>query len=99
VASHKGEKFLSARVSVGTTASSRDSYRYATITVKRPYLMVEQRLHTYRTNWTLHCLLQTPWPETGDYNGVMGLCQAQVSGSRLQDNRIHMIIMIILKIL
>jgi len=53
VASHKGEKFLSARVSVGTTASSRDSYRYATITVKRPLTLVEQRLHTYRTNRTL----------------------------------------------
>jgi len=61
--------------------------------------MVEQRLHTYRTNWTLHCLLQTPWPETGDYTSVMGSCQARAGGSLLQGDRIHMIIMIILKIL
>jgi len=51
----KGEKFSSARVSVGTAASSRDAYhlRHNTCQTTFYYCMVEQRLHTYRTNWTL----------------------------------------------
>ena len=55
--------------------------------------MVEQRLHTYRTNRTLLCLLQTLWPETGDYTGGRARCQVRLG----QDYRIYMIIMIILK--
>ena len=54
---------------------------YATIIVKRP-IVVEQRLHTYRTNWTLLWLLQTVKPETGDYTGVMELCQARNAKGR-----------------
>ena len=36
---------------------------YATIIVNDLLLMVEQRLHTYRTNWTLLLLLQTVSPK------------------------------------
>ena len=48
-------KFPSARVRAGAVGFSPTATHtiYATITVKRPYCMVEQRLHTYRTNWTL----------------------------------------------
>lgn len=46
------------------TEVDRDAYGYATIIVKRPeLLLVEQRLHTYRTNWTLLLLLQTVRPK------------------------------------
>ena len=38
-------------------------------------------------------MLQTPWPETGDYKAGRALCQAQV-GQDLQDSfKIYMIIL------
>jgi hypothetical protein len=50
---------------------------YATIAVKRPILLVEQRLHTYRTNWTLPLRASDRMSETADYTGAWRLCQAQ----------------------
>ena len=54
--------------------------------------MVEQRLHTYRTNWTLLLLIQTITSETGDYTGVDALCQAYMSHgfTRINAIRIHL---------
>ena len=53
-----------------------DAYCYATIIVKRPLLLAEQRLHTYRTNWTLLLFASDSTSETGDYTGTIVYCQA-----------------------
>ena len=40
---------------------------------------VEQRLHTYRTNWTLLLFASDYASETGDYTDAMVYCQARVA--------------------
>lgn len=73
-----GEKFPSARVSVGATGETAATLTiYATIIVKRPLLLVEQRLHPDRTNWTLLLFASDPESETANYTDVSGLCQAE----------------------
>jgi len=54
----------------------RDACCYATIIVKRPTCMVEQRLHTYRTNWTLLLFASDSSSETADYTNTTVYCQA-----------------------
>jgi len=48
---------------------------YATIFVKRQLPRAEQRLHTDRTNWTLHCLVQTGRPKRQTIRVDSGWCQ------------------------
>jgi hypothetical protein len=63
----RGEKFPSARV--GAAAATHkflgrgDTYHLRHNNCQTTILLVEQRLHTYRTNRTLLCLLQTPGPK------------------------------------
>ena len=92
----KGEKFPSARVNAGAVVNCDhgDAYYYATIIVKRPScLLVEQRLHPDRTNWTLLLFASDRESETGDYTEVMARCQAlrasRVRGEGTRDYRTY----------
>jgi hypothetical protein len=42
------------------------------------YFVVEQRLHTYRTNWTLLLFASDRESETGDYTAASTYCQAAI---------------------
>jgi len=59
---------------ISQTATHTD---YATIIVKRPLLLVGQRLHTYRTNQTLPLRVSDQMSETADYTVADRLCQAR----------------------
>lgn len=50
--------------------TGRDACDYATILVKRLFKTTAgQRLHTDRTNWTLHCTIQTVSPKRETIRG------------------------------
>jgi len=74
-----GEKFPSARVSAGTWPNfdRGDAYHLRhNICQTTVFPLVEQRLHPYRTNWTLLLFASDLESETADYTEVMELCQA-----------------------
>ena len=83
VASFGREVSTFARVHGGTTTANLTAATrtiYATITVKRPFFWSGNA--STPTEPTGRCLLlQTLWPETGDYKGAGELCQA-TNGTR-----------------